>query len=264
MKTTAHTKKPINTSQQVSGIIPPEIIPLGDSAVMLLWPDIICPLQHQNIIATEQFIRQQLTSYLIDSVASYASLALYYDVDQVSYQDLAKAIKDTLKRFKENVISQTRSQAIDSSADDNKLIEIPVYYGEEYALDLAEIAQQKKLTTEEVIELHSGTRYRAYALGFTPGFCYLASLNNQIQLPRRNSPRAKVPAGAVAIAEQQTAVYPSESPGGWHIIGQTPLPMLQQGDGQLTPRINIGDEVQFIAIDKDTFDSLQAKTQGCS
>ena len=94
-------------------------------------------------------------------------------------------------------------------------------------------------------------------MGFTPGFCYLASLPNILHLPRKASPRTQVPKGAVAIAEQQTAVYPNQSPGGWHIIGQTPLPMYSTKNGQFNAKINVGQNVKFYAISKAEFIVMQ-------
>ena len=104
--------------------------------------------------------------------------------------------------------------------------------------------------------LHQQT-YTAYALGFTPGFCYLATLDKKLRLPRRTTPRTNVPAGAVAIAEQQTAIYPTESPGGWHIIGQTPIELYRAKDESFLPKITVGDQVKFTEICLNQFNQYQ-------
>ena len=113
------------------------------------------------------------------------------------------------------------------------------------------------MSIDNVIKQHSSQTYHGYALGFTPGFCYLASLPHALHLPRKSSPRLKVPQGAVAIAEQQSAIYPIESPGGWHIIGQTPLPMFASKNGEFNATINVGQNVKFYAITQAEFIALK-------
>ena len=218
---------------------------VAENAVLLTWPEVIDPNQHQQIIQVEQAIKQHFTCALLETIVSYNSLILYYQFQKVTQVQLIEQLTELLNSTQPSTLTST-----------SKVVEIPVYYGEDAGWDLTAIAAEKKLTTDEVIHLHSARRYRAYALGFTPGFCYLASLAPPLVMPRKARPRIKVPAGAVAIAEQQTAVYPSASPGGWHILGQTPQAMFSITNGNFTPMISVGDTVVFKPIDKTTFKQL--------
>ena len=236
---------------------------VSENAILITWPEKICPQQHQQITEFEQVLKQAKQATLFtEMVSSYNSLIIYYDFFQINAEQMLQLFQQQLVKFLASPIEQTAStNANDTSSNDSnsaKLIEIPVYYGEQAGLDLASCADALKLTPAQIIDLHSQQEFRAYALGFTPGFCYLGQLPKVLQLPRKAVPRAKMPAGAVAIAEQQTAVYPSASPGGWHIIGRAPIAMYQLSRGtnaenQFTPLINVGDRVKFTAIDKATY-----------
>lgn len=128
---------------------------------------------------------------------------------------------------------------------------IPVYYAKETALDLEKF-KQKGLTLEQLIELHSQREYTVSAIGFTPGFAFLSNLDRRLSLPRLTSPRVKVPKGSVAIADDKTAIYPSDSPGGWNIVGRTPEAIYQPNQQRICP-FSIGDIVTFYAIGQDEF-----------
>ena len=223
---------------------------ISENAVMLEWPEKICPIQHQHIMYCQAQVAHAFTDKIIDCISSYASLLIYYKFELVTHY--------TINTFLHNLI-QTPYSPNNMTHEKNK-VEIPVYYGEDAGWDLSEVAQQTQLSINEIIKLHTQTMYRAYALGFTPGFCYLGELPKQLQLPRKASPRLLVPKGAVAIAQQQTAVYPNASPGGWHIIGQTPLDMysvdISAKDQPFNSAINVGQSVKFIAITKAEFLSL--------
>jgi len=221
-----------------------EISPTSEECVLITWPEKICPVQHQIIIGSEQAIKAQLPKVIFESIVSYNSMMLYYHYVQITYEQLKQHIIDCIQ-FVDLNEKKTKSPT--------SIVEIPVYYGEEVAWDLADVAQQCQLSVEEVISIHSQRTYRAYALGFTPGFCYLGSLDKKLVLPRKSTPRLNVPKGAVAIAEQQTSVYPNMSPGGWHVIGQTPIEMYQLQDECFLPKILVGQQVKFTPIDHDTF-----------
>ena len=193
---------------------------------------------------------------MLESVASYHCLMIYYCPRLASSSQVIDKINSIAK-------SVDHSQCLDQ---ENKLasnqtgvetIRLPVYYDTEQQWDLADVAQRCNMSMNEVINLHCAETYHGYALGFTPGFCYLASLPKSLHLPRKSTPRTKVPKGAVAIAEQQSAIYPIASPGGWHIIGQTPVPMYESNNGQFSATINVGQNVQFYSISKAEFTALQ-------
>ena len=164
---------------------------------------------------------------VIDIIPSYSSILIQYDLSLYDYDSIQKAITKQLSTYQN--ISETK---------ENKLIKIPTHYDK--GLDLERVAKYHQLTIEEVIELHTQTIYRVYAIGFMVGFAFLASVNKKIETPRLSTPRAKVPKGSVAIADSQTAIYPQDSAGGWNIIGQTAFDNFDQ--------FTVGDSVQFVRI----------------
>ena len=216
---------------------------VNENSLLLTWPEIISAEQHQEIMAVKSQIQAIYGEAIIDCIACYNSLMVYYQFQVLNTYQLIAELKSLLQQPR-----QLKAQ----KAEQN-IIEIPVLYDLESGWDLADVAKQTKLTIAQVIELHSQTTFHAYALGFTPGFCYLASLPAQLQLPRKANPRLSVPAGAVAIAEQQSAVYPSASPGGWHILGQTPLAMFSATKEHFQPLINVGQAIKFVPISKAKF-----------
>ena len=220
---------------------------ISEDALLLVWPEHICRQQHQSILRVAQAITQQLGDKVIDSLASFNSLLIYYRYQQVS----AKALATMCQRVINHSYQDTQLNSTIGST-----ITIPAYYGENAAWDLAEVMQATGLNHQQIIKLHTSTTYHVFALGFTPGFGYLASLDKQLRLPRKNTPRKRVPSGAIAIADKQTAIYPDTSPGGWHIIGQTPKPMYQVTQTGITTTLQVGDTVKFHAIDEATFISL--------
>lgn len=228
---------------------------ISENAVLLEWPEKICAEQHQHIMYCQHQICSALSTSVIDCITSYASLIIYYKFEQIGHE--------TLNILLSNIINTPYlAKEKQAASTENITVEIPVYYGEESAWDIKRVTQQTKLSIDEVIQLHTQTTYRSYALGFTPGFCYLGELPKQLQLPRKSSPRLAVPKGAVAIAEQQTAVYPNASPGGWHIIGQTPIEMYYTNNnmnGQFKSTISVGQSVKFHSISKAEFLSLGGK-----
>jgi KipI family sensor histidine kinase inhibitor len=132
---------------------------------------------------------------------------------------------------------------------------LPVYYAGEVGEDLESLAQHAGLSTAEVIDLHSSTEYRVYAIGFAPGFAYLGQVDERIAAPRLTTPRLKVPRGAVAIADRQTAVYPAVSPGGWNLIGRCPVRMFDP-DAEPTMPVTVGDRVRFEPVSRERFLAL--------
>lgn len=203
----------------------------------------ISPLVSAQVQQAQTKVMAQLSPVLLDVVPSYASLLITFDpflIDQYSLRHQLRTIM---------------SGDFDVSSVKANVVELPVYYGEEVALDLMRIAQRAKLTPEQVIELHSQQQYQVYTIGFAPGFAYLGEVNQQIATPRLATPRSHVPKGAVAIADRQTAIYPAQSPGGWNIIGRCPVDMFDAENQPHMP-IKVGDTVTFKPIDKQHFLSL--------
>ncbi|KHF24493.1 5-oxoprolinase subunit PxpB [Solemya velum gill symbiont] len=195
-------------------------------------------------------VRQSLGHLLIDLVPSYTSLLLYYDPDRIDHDQLRQRLVELLDSDTANT-----QESITSTQ-----LEVPVYYGEEVAPDLQLLSEYAGLSPDEVISIHSDSSYRVYAIGFAPGFAYLGKVDERIAMPRMQKPRLRIPAGSVAIADAQTAVYPAATPGGWRIIGRTPMQMIDWESDSLT-QIVVGAEVRFRPIDRQEYLDLGGKLE---
>jgi KipI family sensor histidine kinase inhibitor len=196
--------------------------------------------QFRAVLESHQF------EWLVDSIPSFTSLLIEYDPMQIDYFAVTKVIKGIANEI---TINLGRGSSTKSP------IELPVYYSEQTGPDLASVASMTKMSVDNVIQYHLNMTYRVHAIGFAPGFTYLGTLHEALVLPRLKTPRLKVPKGSVAIAEQQTAIYPQQSPGGWHILGNCPLPLFDPM--KVSPmRFGIGDRVKFKSISKQEFIEL--------
>jgi KipI family sensor histidine kinase inhibitor len=208
----------------------PHVAPLGDSAVTLTFGDEISEELNDRVVSEARVISSARLSGVLDVVPSYAALTVHYDPSRITYADLVSRL------------TSTRSSPADiRSARDSATHVIPVRYDGE---DIAEVARTTGLAIEEVIAIHSSRDYRVFVIGFVPGFAYLGKLDARLVLPRRDAPRKRVPAGSVAIAEEQTGIYPSETPGGWHLIGTTDAGMFDPAR-QPPALLSVGDRVRF-------------------
>jgi KipI family sensor histidine kinase inhibitor len=203
----------------------------------------------------EQLIRkameQELAQDIIDLVPSYASLMVMFNMMTTDHHKIRNKLRILLQQLEHQSPEQV-------TMHETNIVELPVYYSSESGPDLSVIAQRANLTVEQVIEIHQAQEYRVYAIGFAPGFAYLGEVDERIAAPRLGTPRMKVPKGAVAIADSQTAVYPSVSPGGWNIIGLCPINMFD-AKAKPTMPVNVGDRVKFKAISKGEFITLGGK-----
>jgi len=179
--------------------------------------------------------------HITELVPSYTSIMISYDFMSVSYRQICKEIEDVLDHADEfyNEVS-------------TRLVTIPVYYGLEVGLDLESLAKMKNRTVEEIVALHVNKEYFVYAIGFSPGFPYMGEVNEALATPRLANPRAKVPKGSVGIADKQTAIYPQLSPGGWQILGRTPIEMFDTSYKGFS-YLKVGDKVKFQSISKEQF-----------
>lgn len=212
----------------------------GENALMLYFDQRIDPAISALVQQACALIKAELAEDLIDLLPSYASVLILFN-----------PLSTDLYRVKTKLLHGL-AQLQSGDSQSGKLVELPVYYSEESGPDLALIAQTKNISINEVIQRHQAIRYRVYAIGFAPGFAYLGEVDPLLQMPRLATPRAKVPRGAVAIADRQTAVYPAPSPGGWNLIGLCPTRMFNPDASPAMP-VAVGDEVRFIAIDKAEF-----------
>lgn len=171
---------------------------------------------------------------------AYCSVLVKFDAMKLRHEELERKLWKYLERLEEVSLPQPR------------MVEIPVCYGGEFGPDLNEVAALHGMAPDEVIELHSSSNYIVYFLGFVPGFAYLGELPQELVTPRLATPRKKVPAGSVGIAGNQTGVYPFETPGGWRLLGQTPVAMFRTDRKQLS-LVSIGDRVRFVPISPERF-----------
>jgi len=215
----------------------------SDSALIAYLGSTPSPELSHQIQALDDSLRRHMSGQLVDTLPSYASLTVIYNPLETDHFAVTAAIHACFNQL----------EAGDTAH--SKTIELPVYYGEEVAPELPLIAKRAGLSIDAVIDIHSGGSYPVYAIGFAPGFAYLGGLDPRLAAPRLSTPRLAVPKGAVAIADQQTAVYPSQSPGGWNLIGLCPVSMFD-ADAQPPMPVSVGDEIKFIAIDKQTFIDL--------
>ena len=219
----------------------------GENSLIVYFGDQPSAAISAEIAAIASDLKATLGELLIDSVPSYASLLLIYDGLLTDHFAIRRAVRVSIERWPHKTPESC-----------SQLLILPVYYSVESGPDLEALAALAKLAPEQVIALHQQTEYRVYAIGFAPGFAYLGEVDERIAAPRKATPRLSVPAGAVAIANRQTAVYPSTSPGGWNLIGRCPSPMF---DPLATPcmPVKVGDRVRFTAIDRDHYLALGGK-----
>ena len=217
--------------------------PLGEGGALVTLASEIGRDAHERVRAFCAKLDQERPRGLIEYVPAYTTVALYYDPLRVDYAD----IRDAAQRI--------ASQPSNATNTIPRLVDIPVCYGGEFGPDLADVAAHHGISADDVIALHEGGEYDVWMLGFAPGFAYLGGLPERIATPRRATPRVKVPAGSVGIAGAQTGVYPFDSPGGWQLIGRTPLRMfdpVRSPPALLAP----GDRVRFRAITPREFEEL--------
>ena len=171
---------------------------------------------------------------ILDLIPSYNSILIQYNPPELSFGNLIQLIEQNLSELENTESKQT-------------VIDIPILYGDKYGQDLDFVAEHNNLTTDQVIKIHSTPNYLVYMLGFTPGFPYLGGMDESISTPRLTTPRTLIPAGSVGIADKQTGIYPSESPGGWRLIGKTPLTLFNHE--QNPPSLIMpGDLIRFVPI----------------
>lgn len=227
------------------------IYPCGDHAVTIQFGNQLSLSANVQVVALFHHLHKHPLPAVKDLIPAYNSLTLVYDILAI------KKIQPEGSAYE--VISGDLHRAIDRMPPTEKttgrLIRIPVCYDLSLATDLPSLADLHHLRMEEVIALHSGKTYRVYMIGFMPGFAYMGTVDEQLITPRHASPRKSVAAGSVGIAGEQTGIYPFTSPGGWQIIGRTPVTLFtpDQPDPCL---LQPGDEVQFYPIDLPTFQNL--------
>lgn len=224
----------------------PTISPVGDRAISIDFGQVIDPTINRHIRQTIERIKELQLDGIIELVPTYCALLVEYDAMLYSYSEICNIIEPTLEEGMANTTNELVT-----------VVEVPTVYGGEFGPDLSFVASHNHLSEDEVISIHSGTDYLVYMLGFIPGFTYLGGMDLRIATPRLSSPRTLIPAGSVGIAGEQTGTYPSDSPGGWQIIGRTPVTMYDMSKAQAA-LLKAGDYVRYVPIDESEFHCIKA------
>ncbi|WP_066192229.1 5-oxoprolinase subunit PxpB [Gracilibacillus timonensis] len=192
--------------------------------------------------------RQQLRQHpaVTEVILGYQSITVYFRIDQSDHASLKQELTVLFSQKKEKPVQGV-------------LHRIPVCYEQAYGIDIEHLSEYHQLTFEQIIRLHTTPTYDVCFLGFSPGFPFLSGLNPELATPRKETPRTHVPTGAVGIAGHQTGIYPASSPGGWQIIGQTPINLLTLEDTEHPTLLQPGDQLQFYAISSEDYHNIQKK-----
>lgn len=227
------------------------IKPAGDSAVQIFCGGEISEAVGNKVSALTAALRDFFSKENVagagEVVPAFSSLLVRYDPLVTDYEEITSIIGRAAAGLELAAAGESRGE----------IVEIPVCYGGEFGEDLADVAAYNNVTEREVVAIHSGGLYRLYMIGFLPGFPYLGGLDKRICCPRLKSPRTRIPAGAVGIGGEQTGIYPMESPGGWRLIGRTPLTLFDP-EGILPLPYKAGDMIKFVAIDKTEYGEIAA------
>jgi inhibitor of KinA len=226
----------------------PRVLPAGDQALLVEVGEGIDEGVNRAVHRLAVAVRRQSIAGVLDLVPTYRSLLVCYDPLAIALRDLEHRVSALFRTLDTIDLPEPRT------------VEIRVCYGGEYGPDLAFVAECNELTAEEVVDLHSSGRYTVYMMGFSPGFAYLGGMSPRIAAPRLATPRTSIPAGSVGIAREQTGIYPVESPGGWQLIGRTPLRLF---DPRREPPtlLEPGDVIRFVRIGEEEFLELKREVE---
>jgi KipI family sensor histidine kinase inhibitor len=230
----------------------PRITPCGESALLVEFAPVndrvISAEVNDRVHAFAENLAAEAVPGLIETVPAYGSLLVYFDLRRIRYHKLRRLLRRRM------------IQTGEGNAAVRSLFFIPVCYEGEFAWDLGEVVSHTALSREEVIRRHTAPRYRIFMLGFLPGFPYLGGLDPALQTPRRKTPRTVVPRGAVGIGGNQTGVYPLESPGGWQIIGRTPVrPYDRRREEPVLYKT--GDFIAFFSVDSGEYTEIEKQVE---
>jgi len=217
-----------------------KIYSLGEGCLGVYFEPKISREVNRKVMVLDQKLKE--LPGILETVPTYSALAVYFDPGEISFRDLKNLVERLVYNIKEDVGTAT-----------TRLYRIPVAYGGEFGPDLEEVAKVNNLTPAEVVAIHTQNRYYIYMLGFTPGFPYLGGLDPRIAAPRKTSPRPRVEAGSVGIAGMQTGIYPVASPGGWQIIGRTPIRLFDPENLDAPFFLEPGGEIEFYAISAEQY-----------
>lgn len=221
------------------------ILAAGDQALVVEFGNTIDEKLNKKVQLLNRKIEGAGVKGIVETVPTFRSLLVTYDPSAVGFEKLKKIL--------EGIPADDSTE----EKEERRVIEIPVCYGGEFGEDLPAVAAHTGLTEEEVIEIHSSREYNIYMLGFLPGFPYLGGLDKRLHTPRLQNPRTRIPAGSVGIGGEQTGVYPLDSPGGWRLIGRTPL-KLYDPDREEPFLYQSGDYIRFVPITREEYSVLSS------
>ncbi|MCH1580162.1 5-oxoprolinase subunit PxpB [Luminiphilus sp.] len=224
-----------------------DVGPAGDLGLRLAFSQSPKPSLTYSLLALQSAARRQFSDALIDSIVGYTTLTLFFHPLTLDRERAQRWLEDQ---------AQAACDSPGRADTDRKTVTLPVLYHPSVAQDLEWLAEKQNMGIDDIIELHSGRDYFAYATGFAPGFCYLGTVDERLATPRLVTPRANVPPGSVAIADQQTAVYPCSSPGGWRVIGTCPTRLFDLNSDPAA-LLCVGDTVKFEPISMADFRAVQ-------
>lgn len=222
-----------------------KISPVSEDSVLITLADAISDTLPRHIARLCNLIDASSDDWLVDLVPSYTTLLVIYDPERIDFRRVEAHLNSSLRKASETVPDSPYGDSSGQVTHD-----IPVYYSPETGPDLEWIARNNRISVDDVINFHSGRNYTVYAIGFAPGFAFMGEVDPAIAAPRKDTPRARVPAGSVGIANRQTAVYPKVSPGGWQLIGRSPVSLFDPVNLSL---LNVGDLVSFHAVSRERF-----------
>jgi KipI family sensor histidine kinase inhibitor len=217
----------------------PRILVCGEDALVVEFGDGIDPLTNDRVYALAAAVEAAVNASVTEMVPTYRSLLIQYDLELSTVEEMTEFLVALIPSADQAGNNETNAS--------RRIYKLPVSYGGEQGQDLNDVAEHAGMTAEEVIAIHSGTDYRVFMLGFAPGFPYLGGMDERIGTPRLASPRVRVPAGSVGIAETQTGVYPMASPGGWRLIGNTPVSLFEPNANPPVPFLP-GSFIRFVPV----------------
>ncbi len=218
--------------------------PYGDSALLVTFGDKISEAIHREVQIFLERVNKKKIKGILECFSAYASVTIQYDFFKVSYDELVAQLE--------------RLETEQILLEAPKIVQIPVCYHANFSLDMEAVMEQTNLTKREVIRLHTAPTYLVYMLGFTPGFFYLGGMHEKLKCTRKKTPRLRIEAGAVGIANTQTGVYSVPSPGGWQIIGKTPVLIFDRKKEENPFLVKRGDRVQFYEISLKEYNKMQS------
>lgn len=224
------------------------IYPLGDAAITIEFGTAISAAINKEVVTRFQQLQQKPFSGLIEIIPAYSTLTICYDIVKVRKE---YPVGTSAFEIVKNIVEEKLQQPVPHFEAVERLIKIPVCYDDEFAADIHELSVAKNISIQEIIKIHTAKKYKVYMLGFLPGFAYMGEVDEQITMPRKTQP-TPIAAGSVGIAGVQTGIYPLASPGGWQIIGRTPLKLFN-ADREEPALLRAGDSVQFYSISKEDY-----------